>query len=231
MKQKKLLIIGGSSDIGLSLCKKLLDLKKYDIILHINKNKNLSEIKKKCKLIVADFSKTNHKAILKKFSNDYDIIINLVGYISNSAFNNFKIEEFYKTINTNSLLPLLIMRQSLDHMKEKRFGRILNSSSIGVKFGGGENTFLYSLSKHMNEFIPSYIRKIFKYNVTYNCIRLGVVDTKIHKKINKKNINKRIKLIPIARMAKIEEIVNFIIYLITKSDFICGEIINITGGE
>lgn len=231
MNKQKLLIIGGSSDIGLSLCKKLLDLKKYEIVLHINKNRNLGEINKKCKLIVADFSRHNHKAILKKFSRDYDIIINLVGYISNYSFNNFKIKEFYKTININTLLPLLIIRQSLDHMKKKRFGRILNSSSVGVKFGGGENTFLYSLSKHMNEFIPSYFRKIFKFNVTYNCIRLGVVDTKIHKKINKKNLNNRIKLIPLGRIAKKEEIASFIVYLISKNDFICGEVINITGGE
>ena len=36
-------------------------------------------------------------------------------------------------------------------MIKNKFGRILQTSSIGVKFGGGKNTFNYSLSKKLNE--------------------------------------------------------------------------------
>ena len=52
-------------------------------------------------------------------------------------------------------------------MEKKKFGRVINTSSIGVKFGGGEKTYLYSLSKHINEFIPSYIRKLSNKNILY----------------------------------------------------------------
>ena len=44
-------------------------------------------------------------------------------------------------------------------MERNKFGRIVNTSSIGVKFGGGNAIFAYSLSKYLNEFIPSYIKK------------------------------------------------------------------------
>ena len=47
-------------------------------------------------------------------------------------------------------------------MERNKFGRIVNTSSIGVKFGGGNATFAYSLSKYLNEFIPSYIKIMFK---------------------------------------------------------------------
>ena len=46
-------------------------------------------------------------------------------------------------------------------MWEKKYGRIINTLSIGVKFGGGVNTFSYSISKYLNEFIPSEIKKNF----------------------------------------------------------------------
>ena len=44
-------------------------------------------------------------------------------------------------------------------MKKLKYGRILNCSSIGVKFGGGDKTYNYSLSKHLLEFIPRYIKE------------------------------------------------------------------------
>ena len=43
-------------------------------------------------------------------------------------------------------------------MVKNKFGRILQTSSIGVKFGGGKNTFNYSVSKKVNEFILEIIK-------------------------------------------------------------------------
>mgnify|MGYP001162533855 FL=1 len=117
-------------------------------------------------------------------------------------------------------------------MSQKKYGRIINSSSIGVKFGGGKNTFSYSLSKHINEFIPSYYKKMSKNNVFYNVLRIGLTDTKIHKKINRKNMLQRIKMIPAKKIAKPVDIANYINFLcFEKNNFITNEIINISGGE
>ena len=63
-------------------------------------------------------------------------------------------------------------------------------------------------------------------------LRIGVTNTKIHKKNGKKNLKDRIKKIPIGRMAKTQEIADFIFYLSSeKNTFITGEIISISGGE
>lgn len=228
---KKILILGASSDIGFALSKKLNSTNDYSLHLHYNSNLNFKKQFKNCNLIKADFTNANTEKIVKKFKNNYDIIINLVGYISNHSFKNFNKKQFYKTINANSLIPFLIIKNSLQYMEREKFGKIINTSSIGTKFGGGENTFLYSISKFINEFIPSTIRKLSKFNILYNCIKIGVVNTKLHKSINKKNLKKRAKLIPINRIAKVDEIVDLIIYLIKKNTFINNEIINISGGE
>lgn len=232
MKKKKLLILGGSSDIGLFLVEELVKLNNYEITLHHNKEFNLKKnIKKKLKLIKADLIKIKNKNLKKKFGNNYDVIINLVGYLSNNTFLNFKEEEFYKTIRANSLIPFMIIRNSLSHMIKNKFGRIINSSSIGVKFGGGEQTFSYSVSKHLNEFIPNYIKKISKNNILYNCLKIGVIDTKLHKKIKNKSLSKRVNLIPLKKIGEKKDISDFIIYLIKNNNFINNEVINISGGE
>jgi 3-oxoacyl-[acyl-carrier protein] reductase len=231
--KKNVLIIGGSSDIGIELTKKFLDKKIYKVHLHYNSSsKVVKTFKHKCKLIKAELSSSNEKNILKKFRNDYDIIVNLVGYISGKSFELFTIKSLEKTLRINSLIPMLIIRKSLKKMIKKKWGRIVNSSSIGVKFGGGNQTFEYSLSKHLNEFIPNYFKKIAHKNVFYNTVKIGLTNTKIHKKISNKNLTKRTKLLPIKKMATSKDIANYIFFIASnENQFITNEVINITGGE
>ena len=60
--KKNVLILGGSSDIGIELTKKFLDKKIYDVNLHYNSNsKVIKNLKNKCKLIKADLSNSSEK--------------------------------------------------------------------------------------------------------------------------------------------------------------------------
>ena len=178
--KKKVLILGGSSDIGNELTKKFLEKNIYSIDLHYHSNqRTIKNFKGKCNLIKADLSTSNYKKILKKFDSNYDIIINLVGYINDNSFEKFTIKSLEKTIRVNSILPLLIIRMSLKKMIKKKWGRILNSSSIGVKFGGSDQTFEYSISKHLNEFIPNYLKKNAANNIFYNVLKIGLTKTSV----------------------------------------------------
>ena len=229
--KKKILILGSSSDIGSLLVEKLLKDKNYELFLHYNSNNRFKKKFNNCNLINANFTNMKLNKIKKKFKNNYDIIINLVGYISNQSFENFNESEFFKTLRANYLIPMLIIRKSLKHMEKNNFGKIINTSSIGTKFGGGKDTYSYSISKFINEFIPSHIKKLSKKNIIYNCLKIGVVNTKIHKSIKNKILKKRIKLIPLNRIAEPIEIVEAIIFLVKKNTLINNEIINISGGE
>ena len=83
---KSILILGGSSDIGTDLTKRLL-AKNFIIKAHYSNNdKYLKKINsKKLKLIKLNFEKLNsnnaERLIKNKFTFKYDIIINLVGYV------------------------------------------------------------------------------------------------------------------------------------------------------
>ena len=109
-----------------------------------------------------------------------------------------------RSLTVNALLPILIEKMLVKRMLSQKWGRILNCSSIGVKFGGGTNSYNYSLSKHCLEFIPSNYKNWAKRNVFINNLRIGVTNTKIHKKMKRKKLKmkKRLKLIPINRMAE-----------------------------
>ena len=228
---KKILILGGNSDIGIKIINKLENNKNFILNVHYNNVFPKKKYSKKIKLIKKNFLYVNTDNVKKIFDNNYDIIINLVGYVSSQSFLNFSLREIQKTILINSFVPFLIIRNSLNNMIKKKYGRIINTSSIGVKFGGGNGTFSYSLSKHINEFIPGEVRKLYSKNIFYNTLRIGLTNTKFHKKIKDKSIKERIKLIPVKKMATTNDVADYIIYLIIKNNFITNEIINITGGE
>lgn len=232
--KKHLLILGGTSDIGIELAKYFLQ-KNWQVTIH--GYSNLNKIKKIYKnnfnYIELDFSKVKDDKILKdKFKDNFNSVINLVGYIDNQDFDTFNINETIKTFKINTVIPMKIISILLKNMTKKNFGRILNCSSIGVKFGGGNRTFNYSFSKKASEFIPNSVRKLAKKNILFNVARLGVIDTKIHKKVKNKNLKKREALIPIGRKAKISEVVKPLYFLSSSENtYVTGEIISISGGE
>ena len=232
---RKILILGASSDIGY-LTTKLFLQKGWRVFAHYNSNiRDLQKIKNhNLKLIKLDFL-NDIKIIKEKIDffkkSKLDAFINLVGSIVNKNFNNFELDDCVNTIKINTIVPLIILQKIIKPMIKSNFGRILLTSSIGTKFGGSNSTFCYSLSKKANEFIPKDFKIWAKKNVLINCLIIGVTNTKIHKKILKKDLKKRKKLIPIGRMAKPIEIAEYIYFLINDNTFITGQTISISGGE
>jgi NAD(P)-dependent dehydrogenase (short-subunit alcohol dehydrogenase family) len=238
-KKKHILILGGSSDIGIEVVKLILKFN-WNVTAHYFKNKKKLETLKRhsvnLKLLNFDFAKQNkgiEKLISKRFNEKYDSIINLVGYIDSKGFENTNLKSIIKSLTANMILPILVEKHCLKKMLSQKWGRILNCSSIGIKFGGGVNSYNYSLSKHCLEFIPNSYKRWAKKNVFINNLRIGVTNTKIHKRMKKnRQLKKRLKLIPIERMAEPKEIATYILNLVTENNtYMTGQTITVSGGE
>lgn len=231
--KKKILILGGSSDIGKTLVKILSQNNNYELFIHHSKFISLKN--KRSKYIKYNFLEYKNKfpkKITKSFSNNFDVIINLVGYIDGKGYLTTDVNQTLSSIKVNCLIPNEIIRMNLNHMIKKNYGRIINISSIGVKFGGGKKTYNYSISKHCLEFISKEIRDLASKNILINNLRVGVTKTKMHKKIkNNLDLKKRIKLIPIKRMISTEEVAEFIKIFVEDNLIITNETIALSGGE
>ena len=235
MPKKKVLILGGSSDIGISTMNIFLK-NNWEVYCHYNSSNILKKKKNKnLKFFKLDFSTTEKQIdselnYIKKLN--FSSIINLVGYMDGDNFENFTISNSLKTIQINSIVPFYIIKKLLPGMIKNRFGRILQTSSIGVKFGGGKNTFNYSLSKKLNEFLPSHVKSLANKNILVNTLIIGVTKTKIHKKIQSKNLRIRKKLIPMQRIAHPDEIAKYIFFISSENNsYVTGQHLTISGGE
>ena len=233
---KKILILGASSDVGSELVKYYINNNFY-VIAHCNKNsKKLKKIKSKnFKIIQFDLKKINNfeKFVKKdKIFNDIDIFVSLTGYLKIKKIKDVNVKDFNDHFNVNYLSNFVITQKIINFMIKKNWGRIVYASSIGTKFGGSNNSFVYSLSKFMNEFFPRPLRNLTKNNILINTLQVGLTDNKLNKIDKNKDMKKRISLIPLNRMAKIKEVIKYIYFLTSEENsLISNEVINISGGE
>jgi NAD(P)-dependent dehydrogenase (short-subunit alcohol dehydrogenase family) len=232
---KTVLITGANGGIGFA-CVKIFLASGYDVIAHYNKcNNNLIRLESKnLRLVEANFEELNQlQNIFSSYASQIDIIINNAGYLeAKHCIEEMQEEQFDKTLSINFKAPLKLIQLCYPYLKKKRWGRIINISSIGVKFHGSATTPDYTLTKHLLEELSSmFAKRGAEYNILVNTIRVGVTDTSLHKGRDV-DMSSRIEMIPLKRMAYPEEIAKSIYYLASDSgDYITGTTLTVAGGE
>lgn len=236
----RVFVIGASSDIGLAVCEKYLS-EGWDVLAHYRTHRTeLQDLAnanpERVDLLEINFddpsaiekSLAQHKANYSKCSS----MINCAAFYEPGEFADITANSIIRTFSINVLPGLLIMRDMFPVMVERKWGRIVHLSSIGVKFGGGGNSFTYSLSKHALEFLPADYRMWASSNIFLNILRVGVTDTRIHRHNPSKDMAKRVEMIPAKRMAKASEIANAVWFLGSEENsYITGQTVSISGGE
>jgi NAD(P)-dependent dehydrogenase (short-subunit alcohol dehydrogenase family) len=171
---------------------------------------------------------------VKSFFNsvDVDIVINLSGYNYDCfihKYNDTNIHEISKQLNINIMGTINIVSCCLLQMREKKFGRIILSSSVladhpvvSTAIYAGCKGFVDSLTKTVA------IENISK-NITCNSLQLGYFDGGLTHKISDDFKEPIKQSIPIKRWGTIEELYNTIKYLI-ETEYITGQNLNISGG-
>jgi len=233
------LITGANGGIGMAMVELFLE-NNYKVFAHYNiKKDNLEKIQSENLLIfqanLIDVKET--EGLFEKVlqvTETIDVLINNAGvYNPVGTFNNLNTELLDEALNINLKAPFILSKKFILLMKKFNNGRIINISSIGVKYGGSPLSMPYTISKAALETMTiSIAKEAAKYNILVNSLRVGVVDTNIHKNSVNKSMNNRINMIPLKRMAKPMEIAEYVLFLSSdKSSFTTGSIISIAGGE
>jgi len=236
---RTVLITGASSDIGLAVVRRYIEAG-WRVLAHYRTMRpHLAEALARSSNLEgwqADFMDLDAlEAELKarpEFFTRADALVNLAAALPTKRFEDVTAAEMLSILGVNLIPGLLLMRLLGPAMAERGFGRIVHASSIGVKFGGGNDSFCYALSKHAQEFIPSSARKWAAGNVLVNVLRIGVTDTRIHAVVAGKSLADRAKMIPMQRVARPEEIAEALFWLASDANgYTTGQVIAASGGE
>lgn len=237
--QKTVFVTGASSDIGLQACRRYRDAG-YRVIAHYRKGRPELEAmggrNDGVELFPFDFADTAGLERALETERGYfaqaDVLVNLAAALPDGPFEQTRADVMMDAFRVNVLPGMLLMQVMGPAMAERGWGRIVHASSIGVKFGGGMNSFAYSLSKHALEFIPNAARKWAKADVLTNVVRIGVTDTLSHQSISGKDLEERAGLIPAGRVAAPDEIAKTLYWLgSSENTYISGQVVAVSGGE
>ena len=123
---------------------------------------------------------------------------------------------------------------TLADMRDQKYGRIVNLSSVSAKRGGGVfGGAHYSASKAaVLAFSKNLSREISAEGITVNSVCPGLINTEIWKSLPKEDADKIIDGIPMGRPGETQEVANAIVFLASReASYITGVEIDINGGS
>jgi len=117
-------------------------------------------------------------------------------------------------------------------MKKKKWGRIINISSV-VAFSGTDVESHYTASKAGQVgFTKALALEAAKYGITVNAIAPGAIETDMLAVNTEERRQKLVSTIPVGRIGQPEDIAYGVLFLASpKASFITGQVLHINGGE
>jgi len=169
-----------------------------------------------------------------------DLLVNVAGVVSFGSAENLAEEEWDRVIRINLKGTFLCCQAVIPHMKQKRFGRIVNIGSVVGKNAGNARPWLhpdelaraanvaYGVSKAGVHTMTAFLAKeVAAFGITVNAVAPGPIATEMTT-----NFPESLRaLIPVGRMGAMSDVVSAILLLASpNSGFITGEVLDVNGG-
>jgi 3-oxoacyl-[acyl-carrier protein] reductase len=169
---------------------------------------------------------------LDSLKEPVDILVNNAGINILSAVTQVSDSNIQDTLQTNLIAPLRLIKKIAPQMMARRFGRIVNISSIwGIV--SKRNRVTYSVSKSgLNGMTKTLAIEMAPFNILVNSVAPGYVNTELTRQNNSEQELEVIrKSIPVGRLAEPSEIAEVVFFLCSEfNTYITGQIIMVDGG-
>jgi NAD(P)-dependent dehydrogenase (short-subunit alcohol dehydrogenase family) len=160
-----------------------------------------------------------------------DILVNNAGIVKDKSFVKMTSEMWDDVISVNLTGTFNCTKAVIDGMLERRYGRIVNISSVIGRMGnrGQAN---YAASKAGIIGLTQTLAKEFAdKGITVNAVAPGFIGTDMLKSVPDKIMEKILAQIPMGRLGKPEEIASAVTYLVSpEAGYITGQVIDVNGG-
>ena len=237
LNNKKVLITGATGGIGSSLIKKFDNLGSTILATGTNIDK-LSKLKKDFpNIIVERFKLDEHEKIESFIESSYkkldglDVLVNNAGITLDNLSIRLTEENWKKVLDINLTSSFLMCKHSIKKMLKKKFGKIINITSI-VGHTGNLGQANYAASKAgIVAFSKSLAIEYAKKNININCVSPGFIKTDMTDKIQDDFKKILIDKIPSGHLGTGEDVSNCVAFLASElSNYINGETIHVNGG-
>ena len=168
----------------------------------------------------------------RHFGQDFDIVVNNAALVQEKPFETLTDADWDRMLAINLRGAFIVAQESLPAMLAKKWGRIINITSIGGQWGGMRQVHYAAAKAGLINLTHSLAKLYSASGVTANAIAPGLVATEmVRKELQSKAGRDKARQIPVGRIAQPAEIAAGVVYLVSEeAGYVTGHTLNINGG-
>ena len=231
---RRALVTGASAGIGAAIARGL-HAQGCHVVLAGRRREPLDELAaalaERCEVVTGDIADAAAADALVAAAEPVDILVNNAGITRDMLALRLKDADWQAVIDTNLGAAFRLSRAALKGMVKRRWGRIVNITSIvGVTGNPGQANYaaakagLIGMSKALAQEVAAR-------GITVNCVAPGFIDTAMTQALDEKQRDALLGRIPAGRLGEGSDIAAGVVYLASpESGYVTGQTLHINGG-
>ena len=231
---RRALVTGASGGIGAAIARGL-HAQGCALVLAGRRREALDELAgelgERCAVVTGDIADADAAEALVTAADPVDILVNNAGITRDMLALRLKDADWQAVIDTNLGAAFRLSRAALKGMVKRRWGRIVNITSIvGVTGNPGQANYaaakagLIGMSKALAQEVAAR-------GITVNCIAPGFIDTAMTRELDEKQREALLGRIPAGRLGEGADIAAGVVYLASQeAGYVTGQTLHINGG-
>jgi 3-oxoacyl-[acyl-carrier protein] reductase len=235
---KTALVTGASGGIGGAIAR-ALHRQGASVVLHGTRTEKLAvlaqELGERARVEAADLGDPAvPDSLVKAVEAAYgglDILVNNAGITRDTLILRMKDEDWQAVLDVNLSAAFRLCRSAARGMMKKRWGRIVNITSVvGVTGNAGQAN--YAAAKAgMIGMTKAVAAELASRGVTANCVAPGFIETAMTGKLNEEQRQAAAKAIPVGRFGVPDDVAAAVVYLASaEAAYVTGHTLHVNGG-
>ena len=239
---QRVIVTGGTRGIGAGISLAFLQTGATVIAIYSSNDAAANEFKNKneqyaSRLDIQKYDVSSSKKVkdfFKYLDEKYpslEILVNNSGIRQDAIAALMNDEQWNKVLDINLTGTFYMSREIISRFMANRFGRIINISSLGGEIGfQGQANYAASKAGQL-ALTKSLSKEVAKKGITVNCVSPGFIDTELISDLPEEQRKEYLKMIPLKRFGKVEEVANAVLFLASReASYITGTSITVAGG-
>ncbi|MCZ6515407.1 MAG: 3-oxoacyl-[acyl-carrier-protein] reductase [Acidobacteria bacterium] len=160
-----------------------------------------------------------------------DILVNNAGVTRDGLLLRMKMEAWRQVLETNLTGAYLCTQAVLSGMVRRRYGRIVNITSVVAQAGNSGQANYISSKAGLIGLSKAVAAEVASRNITVNAVAPGLIETAMTENLTDEVKSKMLERVPLGRMGTDREVAHAVRFLASpEADYITGHVLNVNGG-